>query len=567
MKRWSGTIRWPLLVLVAGVAAVALICVEVSRSIRSNAQVAERARSGYGRFALWSYREHLVERMRGAAREVLGSVNHGDQLHMSPNIPPAGELGHYLPYEPACGCHRTEEGPLPLVFYGTTVGSDTMGVGENFYEDPSRGWLADPAGELLPHVHEGRLPEQEGRWMAGVLNAYARGTPSPWGYRWVVAEWEGRPRFFVTTLMPMATGDTIVYAAEYPLRAMDSLFNAVLDDPGLLPVVEQADQEALAGAGHRQILSLQVSAPDGTPLVEWEVPERWRDSPARMPAAYGGFLLQLEILPEMVNRIVVGGLPQTRTPVLLGLLVVAVGLTAVAAMLMQRELRLARARTDFVAGVSHELRTPLAQVRLALDAMARREPDDAGLRARGMQIIDREVLRLQHLVDGVLQFRRGRDASPALREVVDVEAEVRTILDEFKPLATGKGTTVRFESQGPVSVAVESGALRHILLNLMENAVKYGAHPQLVTVAVRRASGHAVLEVDDQGPGVPESERERIWAPYARGTVAAERGTTGSGIGLAVVHDVVTRHGGTVTITSAPGGGARFTVSLPRVEG
>jgi signal transduction histidine kinase len=566
MRRFgrTGAVGWPLVVLLVGVAAVALIGVEVSRSIRTNTQVAERARYGYSKFALWSYREHLAERMRGAAREVLGAVNHGQQQHMSPNIPPAGELGHYLPFEPACGCHRTEFGPLPMVFYGTTVGSDTMGVGPNFYEDPSRGWLADPSPIFLPHGHGGRLPDEEGRWLAGVLTAQARSEPSPWGYRWLVATWQGEPRFFVTTLMPMSIGDTVVYAAEYPALAMDSLFNAVLDDPGLLPLTAQSAEEELRG-GHRNVLSLQVSTPEGVPVISWGVPEAWREEPARMPPAYGGFLLQLEIIPEMVNRIVIGGLPQTRTPVLLGLLVVALGLTGVAGMLMQREVRFARARTDFVASVSHELRTPLAQVRLALDAMARRDDTDATLRTRGMQIIDREVLRLQHLVDGVLQFRRGRGFEPqAPLESLDVATEVRALVDEFRPLAAGKSSTVRLDTHGEAPARLESGALRHILINLLENAAKYGAPHQEIVVTVRSSERDVVLTVDDRGEGVPMAERARIWKPYMRGSAAATRGTSGSGIGLAVVQDVVTRHGGAVMIGDAPGGGARFTVTLPR---
>lgn len=562
----SNALAWPLAVLLVGVSAVVLTGFEVSRSIRSNRLVAERARYGYGKFALWSYREHLAEKMRGAAREVLGAVNHGQQLHMSPEIPPAAELGHYLPYEPACECHRTEFGPLPMVFFGTTVGSDTVGVGPNFYPDPARGWLADPAGGVpLPPSGRRRLPDAEGKWLSGVFSGVARGSPSPWGYRWVVAQWQGEPRFFATTLMPMVTGDTILYAAEYPALAMDSLFNAVLDDPGLLPVTAESGRDKLVGAENRRVLSMQVSTPEGIPVVSWAVPERWRDVPARMPPAYGGFLLQLEIVPAMIDRIVIGGLPQTRTPVLLSLLTVALGLTAVAGLMLRRELRFAKARSDFVASVSHELRTPLAQVRLALDAMGRRSEKDVTLRVRGMQIIDREVLRLQHLVDDVLQFRRGREVGLAApRERIDLAAEVAQLMEEFRPLAAGKGTTLHLTATGAAMVMLEPGALRHILINLLENAAKYGAAGQVVQVTTTASDDAVELTVDDGGPGVPEQERERIWEAYERGSAAAARQAGGSGIGLAVVRDVVQRHGGTVAIYTAPGGGARFRINLPR---
>ena len=113
---------------------------------------------------------------------------------------------------------------------------------------------------------------------------------------------------------------------------------------------------------------------------------------------------------------------------------------------------------------------------------------------------------------------------------------------------------------------MESGALRHIVINLLENAAKYGARIQDVVVGVHADPKQVVLTVDDDGPGVPEPERERIWQPYARGSAAAARGASGSGIGLAVVRDVVRRHGGTVAIERAPSGGARFMVRLPRGE-
>jgi signal transduction histidine kinase len=558
---------WPSLVLLVGIAAVVLAGVEVSRSIRSHREVAERAREGYGTFALWSYREHLAGALRNAAREVVGAVNHGQQEHTSPQIPPAASLGHYLPYEPACGCHRTQDGPLPLAFYGFTLGSDTMGMGPNFHEDPSRGWLADPAGTPFGAAGAPRLPDEEGRWLSGELAAAMRSPPSSWGYRWLVAEWQGEPRFFASTAMPTAWGDTVVYAAEYPASAMDSLFQAVLDDRGLLPVTAESGRERLSGGSHREVLALQVSTPQGVPITTWAPPSAWSAPPATMPASYGGFRLRMEIVPEMVDRLVVGGLPQTRTPVLIGLLVLAAGLTGVAALLVRRELRFARVREDFVANVSHELRTPLAQIRLALDALVQRASGTDDARRRGVAIIDRETLRLQHLVDDVLRFRQtGVHDVASQRAPVELMAELGAIIEEFGPIAEGRGSTIMLEAGGPCTVALEPGALRHVMLNLLENAVRYGAARQAIRVGLAPTTREAVITVSDEGSGVPPPERATIWKPYHRGTAASHRAAGGSGLGLAVVREVVERHGGRVDVGAAPGGGAQFVIVFPRVD-
>jgi len=559
---------WPLAVLLLGLAAVVVAGYEVRRSVRSHHDVAERARDGYGKFALWSYREHLAEVLRGAAREAVGAVNHGEQQHTSPEIPPAASLGHYLPYEPACACHRPRFGPLPLAYYGFTIGSDTVGVGPNFFEDPALGWLADPAGLPLGSAGARRLPDEEGRWLSAALTSAARDGGSGWGYRWLVSAWQGEPRFFVSTAMPTTWGDTVVYAAEYPQAAMDSLFQSVLDDPGLLPVTVQGDGNAGRRGANRAVLSLQVAAPDGTPITTWAMPETWRSAPSRMPASYGGFLLQLEIVPAMVDRLVIGGLPQTRTPVLLGLLALAVGLTTVAALLMRREVRFARAREDFVANVSHELRTPLTQIRLAMDALVQRPESDEGARRRGVAIIDREATRLQHLVDDVLRFRRGASGHAAVpRERVELADELREVVEAFEPIAAGRGSRVTLVAAPPCALQLEPGAVRHLMLNLLENAVRYGAADQEIRVELHVSPRDAVITVDDEGEGIPPAERESIWGAYQRGSSASRRATGGSGIGLSVVRDVAVRHGGRATVTDAPGGGARFVITLPRIAG
>jgi signal transduction histidine kinase len=151
------------------------------------------------------------------------------------------------------------------------------------------------------------------------------------------------------------------------------------------------------------------------------------------------------------------------------------------------------------------------------------------------------------------------DATPAPR--IDVSDEVRRVVAEFAPLAAARHAAVEVETTPAPPIRVRPESLRHIVLNLLDNAVKYGPTDQTVRVSVARENGSVAIAVSDEGPGIPESERERIWRPFARGAAAADKG--GSGIGLTIVRQVAEARGGTVRVESTASGGARFVVSLP----
>jgi signal transduction histidine kinase len=110
---------------------------------------------------------------------------------------------------------------------------------------------------------------------------------------------------------------------------------------------------------------------------------------------------------------------------------------------------------------------------------------------------------------------------------------------------------------------VDAGAVRQILLNLLDNAVKYGRADQTIVITIDRRGSHAVLAVEDEGDGVPLEARGRIWEPYSRLAPAARSAIAGTGIGLAVVRDLAQMHGGTCRVEDSPRGGARFVVELP----
>lgn len=233
--------------------------------------------------------------------------------------------------------------------------------------------------------------------------------------------------------------------------------------------------------------------------------------------------------------------------------------------------RLERATTtqrQFLADAAHELRSPLAGLMANVEIAASGRIGAPTTPVEFAADLLPEVTRLSRLVDDLLQLAR-LDANPRPRAAaVDLDdcvfAEVRRVR---AGLATGAvrrgqpGLRVDESGVGAVRVVGDADALTRVVGNLLDNAVRH-AH-LLVTVRLREQDGRARLEVIDDGPGIPVTERERVFERFTRLDDARSRDAGGSGLGLAIVRDVVVAHAGTVTLQSAPGGGALAVVQLP----
>lgn len=230
----------------------------------------------------------------------------------------------------------------------------------------------------------------------------------------------------------------------------------------------------------------------------------------------------------------------------------------------KREHTLAQLRADFVSAVSHELRTPLAQIRLFAELLRKGALRDEAEADRALGIIEKESGRLTILVDNILSYtslrRRTRFVTPL---AADVAAEARQVIESFTPLAAERGARVVAELEANTRARIDTQALRQVLLNFLENAVKYGPRGQTVTVGARHDGPRVRVWVDDEGPGVPLAERTIVWDAFYRSERAQRAGVGGSGLGLAVVRDLVAQYGGLVCVEDAPNGGARFVAELP----
>lgn len=553
--------RWPIVLLLASIGVTAVAGLDAIRVARSNRAVADRALREYATFAAWSYAQHLEDALRTMAQEAIGAVNHGQALHTSPRVPTASDLPHYLPWNERCYCHRPLYGPVPETFFGFEIGHDALQSAANTHPEPGEGWEVDrPMGDPPPRsAFTGYSAADRVTLLEAVRQEARQQSSEDHGYTYLVLPIGQAPRLLAYTLMPTIRGDTMVYGAQYTPAAVARVMGWMMDDSELLP------ESFRAGRKNRDLIAVAVTTPDSeTFFTSDTVASSAPTATARLSARYGSLVVHAAIRPEQVGSLLVGGLPRSRLPFIVGLLALAAALMAVAVSQLRREAELSRVRAEWIASVSHELRTPLAQIRLYQDTIRlgrTRTPDE---QAWALAQVDRETTRLSHLVEKVLSFSRiGRDAGPA-PQPTDLAAEAQRIVEEFRPLAASRQVTIEtaIATQPAVPpVPLRRDALRHILLNLLDNAVKYGPTGQTVRVALERDGAAVRLAVADQGPGVPAAEREAVWRAFVRGRSSMDQG--GSGIGLTIVRDVASQHGGRAWVEQAEGGGARFVVVLP----
>ncbi|HEV8218286.1 MAG TPA: HAMP domain-containing sensor histidine kinase [Gemmatimonadaceae bacterium] len=313
------------------------------------------------------------------------------------------------------------------------------------------------------------------------------------------------------------------------------------------------------------ILSISVTTLAGTEVYRspgWAAPTY--SAADTIEPSFGRLVMRVSLRPDFAGMLIVGGLPGSRIPALVALFVIAAGLLTVALLQLRRQQQLARLRTEFVSGVSHELRTPLAQIRWFAELLHLGKLRTEEERERSAGIIDQEARRLTYLVENVLNFSRSEKGTNRISpSPADLDHEIQDVIELFAPLARARKMTLDTALDARAVVMLDRDALRQILLNLLDNAAKYGPSGQTITVGSEISGGVARIWVEDEGPGIPHEDRRRVWDPYVRLNRPAESATGGSGIGLSVVRELVELHGGRTRAEGTPGGGARVLVELP----
>ncbi len=219
-------------------------------------------------------------------------------------------------------------------------------------------------------------------------------------------------------------------------------------------------------------------------------------------------------------------------------------------------------RRDFVANVSHELRTPLTAIKGYAEALID-SADDAEARQRFLEIIQRHSARMERLVKDLLRLARLDAGQESLdRTPTDVAALLQGVVDDLEPVIAERRQAVAVRADGLPSLWLDAAKVHDIVRNLVENAVNYTPAGGAVEVRAAVDDGQLVVQVVDDGPGIPPEDLSRVFERFYR--VDKSRGRPGgTGLGLAIVRHLAELHGGTVTAAAPPGGGAEFTLRLP----
>jgi len=235
---------------------------------------------------------------------------------------------------------------------------------------------------------------------------------------------------------------------------------------------------------------------------------------------------------------------------------------------VKREVDLSRQQADFVSAVSHEFRTPLAAMRQLSELLADGRVHQPDKRQHYYESLAGESRRLQRLVENLLDFGRlEAGARPFHIEPLDPRALVEQVVAEFRAQPAASGPRIDVEGDETAGrMMADQDALALALHNLIDNAVKYSGGDKPVRVRWNREHAHVALSVRDEGPGLAADERKRVFSKFVRGSAAASANARGSGVGLAIVDQVVSGLGGEVRVESAPGAGATFTLLLPAAE-
>jgi signal transduction histidine kinase len=517
------------------VALAAFLAYEAWDAARSHRATAERAIRDYAKFAAWEFSV--------SAKEVL-------YANLAWAFSPTGSLDA-----------RDLDKPLP----GPGILDQAKSSHLLCARDSSRYFFRLDLRDGS-FVTSGHTPSPAMRqWMLDTLPKNAKTYKTDFVYEVVSGSVDGQPRAIVYQLKrDRASKPAVAYGFELCFAQFASVgLKKVMSHYAILP-------PSLTGGvpndsvSNDSVFSVKVYDGGGHEIFRSEVQYPGTYTGYYKLDYFGGLKSVVALRPALAKTLLIGELPSERLPLLLGVLALSALLAAIGVMQLRRESELARLRSDFIASVSHELRTPLAQVRMFAETLLLGRVRSDEERLRSLQIVDQEARRLTHLVENILQFSRAEREAIRLAPVpAELASQVREAVEAFAPVARSRHVVVQTALENDVVCVVDPGALRQILLNLLDNAVKYGPLGQTVTITLRRTGEHARIIVDDQGPGIPAEHRDRIWEPYQRLDSAVSAAVAGSGIGLAVVAQLVALHGGRAWVEAGPGRGARFVVELP----
>ena len=219
-------------------------------------------------------------------------------------------------------------------------------------------------------------------------------------------------------------------------------------------------------------------------------------------------------------------------------------------------------QSEFISSVSHELRTPLTAINGWGETLLADDGSDPEALRRGLSIIVKESGRLTNMVEELLDFSKMADGRFALHlEQMDLQAEFEDAVYTYREIFKQQGITLDYHSDGVYDepITADPERLKQVFCNVLDNAAKHGGAGKRIETRLVRRGSHYIITIRDYGPGIPADELPHVKYKFYKGSSKAR----GSGIGLAVCEEIVTRHNGRLDIGNAEGGGCIVTIRLP----
>jgi len=337
----------------------------------------------------------------------------------------------------------------------------------------------------------------------------------------------------------------------------------------LRPVVEERlanDQRMYGGIESRRHVAVTLLDPANREIDHMRTPGPTRNPEiARLEGPFEGYAVRVEA--TATAPIALSKRTVTVQTAVIGLMMLMILVAAfVGLRYMVRQLELARIKSSFLANVSHELKTPIALIQLAVETLEMQRFSSPEESSKFLRRIHRETVRLNVLVENILDFARLEAGQRAFRFTqVDLADLVRETMDSFRIRLEDQGFALRVELPDHLPLVRGDGpALAQCLLNLLDNAVKYSRQRKEIRVAAAERDGGVGISVQDRGIGIATRDHKRVFDKFVRIEDGLVHDVKGTGLGLSLVQQIIRAHNGRVELTSTPGEGSTFTLWLPR---
>ena len=226
-----------------------------------------------------------------------------------------------------------------------------------------------------------------------------------------------------------------------------------------------------------------------------------------------------------------------------------------------------QSRNEFVSNASHELKTPLSAMKVLVESLLFDESNNIELYQEFLGDINQEIDRLNAIIQGLLTLVRmdSQDAQPYWQQI-DMGTLLQNTIKPLLPLAAQRGIAINLALRAPVIIAGDRPQLQQVVINLVDNAIKYTHDGGVIHVQLWQEGVWCRIAVADNGPGIPQESLDRLFERFYRVDKARARNTGGTGLGLSIVHRIVLAHSGSITVESEEGKGSTFHVMLPLTQ-